>query len=416
MNNEVFKLKKLKAGFGRAKIEITDKDLPIREFQAKLTDLNSRVAVFGTDEQPDFALAVIEMTSITDRDIQIFKDKITDILNLNSDQIWIGVSHTFSTPHLKNQLNTNADKQSYNSCLEKILSSLGQAVEQAQKDYQVVKVTYQTGACPLNVNRNIETDKSYWLGSNYNAYSNHEIRVVKFTNHAGHSNLIFNYDLQPSVMDHIKNDAGKRLITGDVFGVACYQLEKANDNVVIPLIGAAADQSPIFKGTNHYFYLQNTTFLFTEGEMLAQSIKQTKEKEQLLKADMLYFNFSVLLPKQKRQKKTFDIVPTDNYTFISEKGKVEVHLYALKIGNILFLGTEPELNSKFGKKIRDELDCKQVLLATLVNGGKKYLPEEDDFEHITYQAMNTSIGQRADQTMLKSIEEVNQYLWRMNKC
>lgn len=42
---------KLKAGFGKAELHITQKDLPIREFESIIQPLTTRVAILGERKQ-----------------------------------------------------------------------------------------------------------------------------------------------------------------------------------------------------------------------------------------------------------------------------------------------------------------------------------------------------------------------------
>lgn len=399
-------------GFGKENVKIREIDLPIRDFEVLLTDLTTRVVLFGNDRKVKFAIVSISLTSITTRDCNLFKKKIADETNLSFEHIWICATHTFSAPHLKQSLKTKQDQKEYQRFLSLIYASIEVATKKAKSDFQTVKVSYQTSNCFLNVNRNVKTQNGYWLGRNFNGYSDHQIRIVGFEKSDGTSNLIFNYDIQPSVMDHIVNNENKKIITGDIFGIAAANIEQKSSIVVVPLIGCAGDQSPIFKGQSDYTYEQNITLLFAEAKVLSEAIDQAIVQFVDEKPKISDFVISVDLPAQIRQKDTFSIKPTLHYDFKKSNDLIHSHIYGLNIGKITLLGTEAELNSKYADKCRNQVTSEALLISTMVNGGLKYLPEEDDFMHISYQAMNSSIGQGADKKMLSAFKKVNDYVRR----
>lgn len=404
----------LKAGFGKAKIPITQKDLPIREFATIVQPLTTRVAILG-EKESKCAILSIDMTSLTDRDVKKIKKEANKTLNISEENIWVTVTHTFSAPHLKHEIKTEKDQKIYDSFFGKIIKSLEKAVAEAKRDYQDVQIGWNEIFCPLNVNRNIETKKGWWLGRNFAEYSNHKVRIIGLQDKGGRINLFYNYDIQPSVLDHICDDDGKRVISSDIFGYASKQIEESLKNVAIPLIGAAGDQMPLFKGKSTNSFNKNQALVVSQGQVLGQvllqEINSLKFKDNAL---INIFTIKHKLPAQVQKLGTFEIKPTHKYEFEKSDLKVLVDIKGLQIGNCLILGTQPELNSEFATKISALLRKEKVMIVTLVDGARKYLPEKKDFERITYQAMNTSIGKDADQEMLKAFTKVNEY-WEGEK-
>lgn len=388
----------LLAGFGKSPVEIQEKDLPLREFRAKTSDLYVRVALLKQGEEK-FALASFELTSLMARDVAYFKKQLAGQWELEEDQIWIAVSHNFSSPHLKQQLNNDEEKAAFHFFLDKLTKALLTAFKQAENDLSPAKLAYSQGPCPINVNRNIETPAGSWLGRNFQAYSDHQVRVLLVKNASG-TNLLYSYDLQSSVLDHLDDDQGRRVIDGDIFG-ECSRLLEENYKVAIPLVGAAGDQRPLFTGMQDQPFALNKKLVDLQGAALAQAIAELTYQE--LDGQIKQVTIRADLPGQKRQKDTFDIRPTKD--FVPLPGDpVAVSISALKIGQVTLLGTQPELNSSFGKQIRQRLGLS--LLASLVNGGVKYLPEESDFARMTYEAQNASLGPGSDQEFLKLVDQV----------
>lgn len=408
---------KIKVGFGKSVIKINDEDLPIREFTSKLTDLYTRVIFLKDDSSNLKILVSIEMTSLTQRDINKFKDLICNKYNIDSKNIWITVTHTFSAPHLKHDISNEDDKKTYKLWLEKIEASLNESCNEAFLDLQSVKISYNSIYCPLNINRNIETDQGWWLGRNFKEFSNHMLKTIVFEKANGTKNLIFNFDMQPSVFDHISNDKNQRVITSDIFGIAATYVESHYANVVFPLIGAAGDQRPLIVADNSYSYAVNRQLLFEQSSLLKDAILQSVNSNKTTELDKFdAFEINLNLSGQVQQHGTFDLSPTHEYKFLKSESPVKANIFALQLNDILVLGTQPELNSSFASKFIKRINCSKVIMSTLVDGGLKYLPEKKDFERITYEAMNTGIGKNADEEFFKASEEINNKLKEEKSC
>ncbi|WP_119317689.1 hypothetical protein [Companilactobacillus formosensis] len=408
---------RVKVGFGKSIIKINDEDLPIREFASKLTDLYTRVIFLKNDSSKLKILVSIEMTSLTQRDINKFKELICNKYNTDSKNIWITVTHTFSAPHLKHDISNTDDKKVYKFWIEKIETSLKESCNEAFLDLQFVKISYNSIYCPLNINRNIETAQGWWLGRNFKAFSNHMLKTIVFEKANGTKNLIFNFDMQPSVFDHISNDNNQRVIASDIFGIAATHVENRYSNIVFPLIGAAGDQRPLIVADNSHSYAVNRQLLFEQSSLLKDAILQSVNSNKTTELDRFdIFEVNLILSGQIQQHGTFDLSPTHDYKFLKSETPIKANIFALQLNDILVLGTQPELNSSFANKFIKRINCSKVIMSTLVNGGLKYLPEKKDFERITYEAMNTSLGQNADEEFLRVSEEINIKLKEGKSC
>lgn len=394
-------------GFGKAKVAIEDDDLPLREFTVKSSDLVTRVAIFKFQEN-SWILVSLEMTSLTNRDVNSFKRILSQKTAIPEENIWISVTHTFSAPHLKHTLSTKQDIQEYQLLFKLLKNSLLQALVEAQNNLADTCLKYGSIYCPININRNVETPFGWWLGDNLAGFSNHVLQVLVCESNNSR-NVIYNFDLQSSVLDHLDDDQGKRPIDGDVFGETSRELEEKNFSVAIALLGAAGDQQPIFRGRQDESFLVNKELITRQGQLLRTAVLQTTLKE--YPVDELKIATSPIeLPGQKRQKDTFDIKPSRIFVPKPTTQTVKIKLQAVKFGKIIILGTQPELNSEFGIKCRKIFKDKKVFLGTLIDGGVKYLPEKADFEKITYEAMNTEIGPKADEVFLNELEKLSRKL------
>jgi hypothetical protein len=112
-----------------------------------------------------------------------------------------------------------------------------------------------TGFCDVNVNRDIDTDEGWWLGSSESGPSDKTVTVLRFETPQGEAiALLFSYAVQSSVMDGSQLSAGGRLVSADLAGAAARFLEQEYGGAVTALFsaGAAGDQAPALKARVQY--------------------------------------------------------------------------------------------------------------------------------------------------------------------
>ncbi|EJE97978.1 hypothetical protein [Liquorilactobacillus mali] len=391
----------LKAGFGKKVIDFKKSDLPLREFSKKLDDLYTRVMLVDGTQQ-HFALVSLDLTSLPAKAINTFKNIVAELTNIDVTNIWITVSHTFAAPHLPNAPKSETDHKNYQFIFDRLKSSLTASCEAAQLDLQSVQIASTMVNCPLNVNRNQLTAAGWWLGRDLNAYSDHHLRVLAFKKDDGTVNLIVNYDIQQSVLDHITDDEGNRVISSDLMGVGIKKYEDLQQ-IAIFLPGAAGDQRPLFVGNNKKPFAFAKALLSEQSVLVYESLQNAVHSIsnwQLFKKLRLQTQI-ISAPTQVQKLSTFEIKPTHHYDFKSTGMTIPLDVTALQLNQYLIIGTQPEMNSSFGAECRQTLGLgEDVMLATLVNGGAKYLPEKLDYQRTTYQAMNTKLAQGTDELFL----------------
>lgn len=397
-----------KVGCGKAMIQFSASELPIREFKSKLDDLYCRVMLIRGKNS--WALISFDLTSLRAAAIKRYQELAARLLAIDSNQIWVTVTHTFAAPHLPSTTDSMARKSAYRLIDEKLKESLMLACRQAHEDLQAVQFGQVNINCPLNVNRNVLTKQGWWLGRNLEGYSNHQLRVLAFRKADKTTNLLVNYDIQQSVLDHVTDDHGEQMISSDLMGNGIKAYE-GNDRVAIFIPGCAGDQRPLFTGKANQPFAVNKALLANQAtivteklEWAVQNVHDWQSLRQLRSSQL-----PVIVPTQVQQRSTFEIKPTKTYDFQSTKQTTTLHLWALRLNQYEIVGTEPELNSSFGDSCRQALAGNtNTMIATLVNGAAKYLPEQIDFERITYQSMNTQLGLTADQCMLEACVQLRQ--------
>lgn len=179
-----------------------------------------------------WALISFDLTSLRAAAIKRYQELAARLLAIDSNQIWVTVTHTFAAPHLPSTTDSMARKSAYRLIDEKLKESLMLACRQAHEDLQAVQVGQVNINCPLNVNRNVLTKQGWWLGRNLEGYSNHQLRVLAFRKADKTTNLLVNYDIQQSVLDHVTDDHGEQMISSDLMGNGIKAYE-GNDRVAI---------------------------------------------------------------------------------------------------------------------------------------------------------------------------------------
>ncbi|WP_318764802.1 hypothetical protein [Lactiplantibacillus carotarum] len=398
-----------KVGFGKAPIKFTSADFPIREFAAQLDELACRVMlVRGTS---DYALVSFDLTSLRPTALQRYRQLVADLTGIAIGNVWITVTHTFAAPHLPSTTETTAKQVAYQLIDQRLVVSLTVSCQRAIADLQAVTVGRAEVNCPINVNRNVKTPAGWWLGRNVTGESNHQLRVLAFQRTDGTTNVVINYDLQPSVLDHMTNDAGERVISADVVGAAVRAYEE-NRQVAIFLPGAAGDQRPLFTAKPDQPFAVAKALVNEQGAVITAGLHAAVAaiNNWLPVSRLRLYTQVVTVPTQVQKHTTFELKPTHRYSFEATGQTTTLHLMAVEFNHYLLVGTEPELNSHFGDQCREQLNDPQLQLATLVNGAAKYLPEPDDFERVTYQAMNTQLGRGASAQMLTACRQLKQQI------
>lgn len=401
---------KLQAGVGRAEIGFVKEDFPLKAFTDIHDTIHVRVMILKTDVR--MALVSIELTSLPPEAIRRFQKECNMITGIDEKNIFVSVTHTFSAPHIPPHIKNEQEKKLSDTMYDRISVAVKEASENAKESVSEAAVEYCEASCCLNVNRNIATPKGYWIGQNEEAFSDHTVRVLKFRHGDVMFAYIFNYDIQSSVMDKSEASSGGRLISGDLAGAACRELEKENAATAIFLPGCAGDQAPIIQavqaGMNGIIKdIHEDGFVLAEqmGKYLAERVHASKKvsvkdtDKRFIKSD------TAVLPEQEMKYETKDLRPHTHYSFDLTGRNIQVPVTLICLGPIKILMTTPELNSGFGTKIRQILG-ENLLIGTLVNGGVKYLPEAQDFENITYEAMNSKLGPGSAEKFLEAVFEL----------
>lgn len=398
----------LKAGAGKAEILFKKEDFPLKAFTGIHDEISVRVLIL--EERIRMALVSVELTSLPEKAVRWIQETCGRETKTEKEQVFVSVTHTFSAPHIPPDVKSEQEQRLSDTMYERIGEAICQASQKACRSLGPVELEYGEAPCCLNVNRNVDTPKGFWIGHNEEAYSDHTVRVLKFRQDGREIACIVNYDVQASVMDRSESADGGRLISGDLAGAAMRSLEAKSEMVVFFLPGCAGDQAPVLQavrtgadGTVQDLHEDGFVLAEQLGQYLAERVNAAKEPVAVgLDGSLCIRSATAELPEQKMKYSTKELCPRRQYSFDLTGQNIPAQVTLVCVGGIQMLLTAPELNSGFGAKIRGILGGK-VLIGTLVNGGIKYLPEAKDFERITYEAMNTKLGPGSAEQFLKTV-------------
>ena len=123
-----------------------------------------------------------------------------------------------------------------------------------------------------------------------------------------------------------------------------------------------------------------------------------------LSGDISCANDSITWAGKGRSK----MEPAKQTEYIPE-GEKQVPVSVLKIGNdIAFVATQPEMNAVTERQLQEKSPIQNTLLVTMVNGGMKYLPDQDSFDQVTWEALSSMLMPGgAEELIRKAIAMLN---------
>lgn len=405
----------LLAGAGKAEVLWQPEDFPLEGFSGQHDPVFARALLLRGGA--DLVLLSLELTSLPPRAIARFQELAARLAGIPAQNVFVSVSHTFSAPHLPREEKTQQDRRLARILYTRLEEAAARAVQAARADLGPAVTGWDSTPCALNVNRNVQTPRGWWLGRNEREYSDHSLRCLRLCHGDRPIALILNYDCQPSVLDGVVTRAGQRLLSGDFAGAALRTLEARYPGLTaFYLPGAAGDQSPLLcgvtrtpEGACRTLYEDAYVLAEEQGRYLADCAEgPLRHARTHADAARLALTLrTVPLPEQEMPYATPDLTPHRSYAFLPTGRTLEVPLALVGIGPLAMLLTPPELNSAFGQALRQILGP-DALIGTLVNGAMKYLPQDPDYQRITYTAMNTMLGRGSDELFRQAVAQMMQ--------
>ncbi|SDR39639.1 Neutral/alkaline non-lysosomal ceramidase, N-terminal [Paraburkholderia fungorum] len=393
----------LRAGAGRAAIEIGQADLPVDGYVSVHDPLQSRVIVLdnGTNR---IALVTVDLTSMPDTLVAQVKDIVGRAAQMRAADVVVSASHTFSVPHVQGPAPDPAEQRRKQQIVQAIETSVTQAATIAMQDMQPASIGFGSGTSNVNVNRDVRTADGWWLGANDAGFSDKSVNVIRLEGSDRHPiAIVVNYAVQSSIMNESTLQGGGMQISADLAGAATRYVEQqyGDGTVALFLVGAAGDQAPYLTakrnrldrdGHSSTVDIHEAGFLLVDllGERLggeAYRVAQNIADDNTNAPVLAVTSGKVRVQSQAFSPNAASKRPSTTYRF--EAGKpVDVPFWIVRLGAIAVFGFQAELSSQTAVDMKAHSPFAHTLVATMVNGAAKYLPDAGSYDRITYEAMS----------------------------
>lgn len=405
----------LKAGAGRAAIDIPASLLPLDNFTTVHDDLYVRTLLLESGSRR-VVLAVLDLTSISAEAIAAMRSVISKAAGVATADIMVTVTHTFSAPHVQ-AASSSAGAARYVQQIEQATST---AIAAAVKGLRSARVGYGTGTCDVNVNRDVRTADGWWLGTGEAGTSDKSVGVTRVDDLDGNPiAVLMNYSVQSSVMMESVMANGDLPITADLAGAAVQHLEKQYDGDVVGffLVGSCGDQSPAFRSKRYTIDKDRNwsqvdaqdagwLLLTVQGERLGTEAVRVSETVKTAggsgSSTLRFLKSSVTVQTTASGHPTG---PTTSYDF-TPTGTADVPIWVLQVGDGVFVGVSPELSTDTALGIRKHSPFPHTAVMSMFEGGAKNMAEARSYARITYEAMDSSYAQGAAETVAAKIGDL----------
>ncbi len=353
----------MKAGAAEERVYL---NLPIKKLDHELDPLY--VKVLQTEQ---VVFVSFDATSMPGKAVSYFKHVVSRETGMPEENIIISMTHSFSSPHFNGEENYKAFEEALIKAIQKI-------------ELKEAGIGFGRSECAINVQRNVKTEQGWWIGRDLKGFSNRDVKSIFFFHDEKPFACLVNADVQSSCVMEKDPTAVSADLPGalaDAYrkeGIACFFLA-----------GACADQAPL--NDDHL-----TLAAELKNSILIPEIEPWEEEE-------LHTSF-VSLEMQEMTIPTKELTPHTSFNFVPAREIARVPIIFLRWNNITLCMTSPELNSGYGVMI-EELLPERSMIVTMTNGAFKYLPQEWDFENITYEAMNTVLARGSDERFFAALEK-----------
>lgn len=408
--------KQLRIGTGKTAVILEADCLPADGFTGTHDPLFARMLLLESGETR-YGILSVDLTSMFPKTVAEYKQILHTLAGVPEENSWITVTHTFSAPHLwdvpkpgepdiprpGHPMRTQEEIARCVRVNEAFRRAVEAAVRQAAETLRPAHCGAGSGVCGVNASRNMETKDGWWLGCDAAEFSDHTLPVLKFESEEGAPlGLLFAYDCQSSVMGMSQMPGGGKLMSADLLGAAAAYVEReyGGDFVALPLCGAAGDQEPQLKacrnevdrhGNLRKVDLGEAGFalLDAQGSRLGAELLKTAERISCRAAIVKKDRRDFACDAKVMERNIRNLHPARSYEYTPD-GTREAEVQAFVLGDFALLGTRAELASKTAAEIRNASPYPYTAVATMVDGGAKYMVDAEAYDRFTYGAMNSA--------------------------
>ena len=433
LNVQVFSIEKksvFQAGAAKADMTPSENELP-KGYDKILDKLYCRAVVIK-NATTSAALISVDQGMVSNEQYDRWTREIEKETGIPALNIFISASHTHGAPFGNI---AGAD------------SAVLEAVRQARTNLKPALMSFKTGLCYLNINRDVidPVTRLWSQGPNYEGPSDKTVAVITFKSVSGEPIAVYyNYAMHANTMFMSGS------ISADFPGETSRYIEEYYDNKLVALFssGAAGDQNPVsvrpmidagrsktealmksgkakdigeaimMAGmggesdvkADEKVLARQAQMITSLGQILGEEVLRVMDLPQISESSVSIFasQKTVTCPGRTRTNTGREGAPG---TYI--KGEpVNIKLSLLRISNIALCGVNAEVYNIIAQKLKKESPLTNTVFASITNGAANsgYIPSDDAFQRYTFQVLGSSLEPNCAETsiingLLEMIEE-----------
>lgn len=398
----------MKAGAGAAPILFPAEIFPADGIMGVHDNPYFRVLVLDRGER--VALCSAELVNIPDDGLALARRIVGELTGTKEENVWIHVTHAITTPHApydpekggmppppgKQDPDSPKKRACYIQALEK---AVRQAAEQATSFSEAV-LSLGKGESNVNINRDVETPKGWWVGHNPEGPSNKTATVLRLDKVGGGIiGVLVSYGLKPCAIDNSEMEKGTRLISSDVPGLAMRLLEEELGVPCLFFMSAAGDQVPREQAWYEAAADDGAVYTVDQGVQEGLKIVERLGKEfaddlrPIISAAGAIDTSEISLGMTSvtwQTKGRIKMAPRQNVEY-EPNGEQIITAEVIAMGDVAFVAAKPEINAITEQELQTASPYETTLLITMVNGGMKYMPDAGSYDRVTWESQSAML-------------------------
>ena len=412
-------------GFGKGTIRFPQEMFPTEGFRGVHDEPHARLMVLKM-EQDAFALLAMELVICPKDMVAAWWEQIGAAFGIPAEKVWVHVNHTITTPHEPGPKGppghrpppTEEDKHRASLYRESVNAAVAAAIAGTQENMAPATMGWGEGECHINGNRDVETPYGWWIGPAGDGPSNHTMNILRVDEQDGATKgIVMFYGIKPCAIDNSGMRENTRLVSSEVTGVACLELEARFGAPVMFCMTAAGDQVPVKQSLLDVVTEDGEAIQADEGpekglEYAAELGKQMAEDAANIAGsiacgenDCVTGWGHVSFPWEKRRgggprRLTKHLEHTPD-------GAGEMTAEMFRLGNTAFVAAKPEINCVTERELMEKSPFERTVLISMVNGDMKYMPDQSSFDRGTWEAQSAMLMPgAAEQLVTKTVEQL----------
>jgi hypothetical protein len=405
---------------GAAKVNMTPSEDALPQGFSRILDSLYCRAVVVENGETSAALISVDWGMVSNESCDKWTKEIEETTGIPAKNIFISPSHTHAAP--------------FGEVLENANTAVIEAVKKAKSNLQSARISYNTGLCYLNINRDVidPVTRLWSQGPNYDGPSDKTVAVIKFENMQGEPLAVYyNYAMHANTMFMSGS------ISADFPGETSKYVEEYYDNKLVALFssGAAGDQNPVSvrpmtdvgrkriealmesgkaREPGEAIMMGGDAEVKIDGKVLARQVQMIVSLGQILGEEvlrvmelpqmadsMIYIHASrqtVTCPGRERTNTGREGAPG---TYV-DGAPVNIQISLLRLGNIALTGINAEVYDVIGERIKKESPLNNTIVATITNGAASsgYIPSDDAFQRYTFQVLGSRLKPNCAETQI----------------